>query len=104
MLTITPKTTRADLIAEITHLREQTVLREHEDAQRTQALTLQRDDARERAAHAEHKVEVLETDVHNMLGTIRVMADSSREVRIRKASVRDSDLCYALPVRNTDKL
>ena len=49
-----------------------------------------------------HKVEVLETDVHNLLGAIRVMADSSREVRIRKSSVRDSGIGLALPQRNTD--
>lgn len=61
-------------------------------------------ETKERAEHAERKVYVLETDVHNMLGTIRIMADSSREVRVRRSSLRDADIALALPSRNTDKL
>lgn len=101
MLTLTPKTTKTELITEITAERERFANWQHEQIARAKQLTAQRDEARARAAAAEHKVSVLETDVHNLLGALRVMADSAREVRIRRSSVRDADLALALPFRNT---
>ncbi len=100
MLNITPKTKRDDLIIEILTLRRNATLH---DAEIERLETRQRADA-ETIRNLEHKAEVLETDVANMLGTIRVMADSARRVRIRASSVQREDIGSALPFRNTDKL
>lgn len=93
MLNITKKTSRQDLVTEIETQRMQIdVLKEIEQK------------AHNRAAHAEHVLALRETDVANLLGTIRVMSDSSRLVRIRRSSVRDADMAVALPSHNAEKL
>lgn len=100
MLTITNKTKRAVLTTEIETLRVLASL----DRETIEHLKRELLDAERREANHEHRCAVLETDVHNMLGTIRVMADSSRVVRIRRASVQSADMATALPSRNTDTL
>lgn len=111
MLNITNKTTRAALILEIEGQRidASRVAKTHAEA--IAALGRQLDEALdkvrtegERADHLAHKADVAETDVHNLLGAIRVMADSSRVVRIRARSVKSDNMATALPVRNTDKI
>lgn len=122
MLNITSKTTRRELILEIEMQRiELKRIPEHhaEDlaiiaAKHAEALEAHergaaglRDQLREAkdiAGHLAHKAEVAETDVHNLLGALRVMADSSRSVRIRARSVQSADMATALPYRNTDKI
>lgn len=111
MLNITNKTKRGELVAEIERLRNEATMQaghhahaETELRTKLEAVEAKLLEARTDTIHAERKCEILETDVHNLLGTIRVMADSSREVRIRASSVRSSDIALALPHRNTDKL
>lgn len=122
MLNITSKTTRQELLHEIDILRtearivgDQHVARvtelqaKHADAieeheRGAAGLRDQLAEAKDIAAHLAHKAEVAETDVHNLLGAIRVMADSSRVVRIRAKSVKSADMATALPSRNTDKI
>lgn len=100
MLNITNKTKRGELVAEIERLRTEAALQTERLKWQGEAASA----AEVRAQNAEHKIEVLETDVANMLGTIRVMADSSRAVRIRRKSVQDANLATALPYRNTEEL
>lgn len=100
MLNITNKTKRGELVAEIERLRTEAALQTERLKWQGEAASA----AEVRAQNAEHKIEVLETDVANMLGTIRVMADSSRAVRIRRKSVQDANLATALPYRNTEQL
>lgn len=104
MLNITNKTPRAALVTEIESMRI-----DHQRAlnladSNNEALGTALDASRLEAAHYKRKAELLATDRDNLLGTIRVMADSSREVRIRKSSVRDADMAYALPAHNAEKL
>jgi hypothetical protein len=119
---ITNKTSRANLILEIeflrveawkaTHLHNKRV--EELQAEHSKEIAAQREtinelraslrEANETAGHLAHKAEVAETDVHNLLGALRVMADSSRSVRIRARSVQSADMATALPYRNTDKI
>ncbi|HUS27575.1 MAG TPA: hypothetical protein VMZ53_03680 [Kofleriaceae bacterium] len=94
------KVTRAQLVTEIEELRT----RESLAREARQHLQNAIDEADAKIANLEHKCAVLDTDVHNMLGTIRVMADASRAVRIRAKSVQCADLAIALPMRNTDTL
>lgn len=115
MLIITKKTPRSALVAEIEllrTLRDSAARAEHDKHDKHADIVaalennarLSLAEATERAEHAEHKADVLETDVHNLLGALRVMADSSRVVRIRRSSVKPSDIATALPHRNTDKV
>jgi hypothetical protein len=100
MLNITAKTPRAALVTEIERLKlvvDNQSLRI--DCQVEDLRLANRD-----YENAQHKIAQLETDRDSLLGALRVMADSSREVRIRKSSVRDADMAYALPSTNTDKL
>jgi ubiquinone biosynthesis protein COQ9 len=122
MLNITTKTTRQELLHEIDVLRTSAriigdthtaalealkakhaeALEEHERG--AAGLRDQLAEAKDIAGHLAHKAEVAETDVHNLLGALRVMADSSRSVRIRSRSVQSADMATALPYRNTDKI
>lgn len=100
----TDNMTRDQLVAEIERLESQ-----EQESERLHARSVARFseantelavklvDAQREAAEVRRRCEILETDVHNLLGTIRVMADRSREVRIRKSTVRDSDIGYAMP-------
>lgn len=100
MLDFTKKTTRAELVTEIEALRAGIKQQAEENEQQRVLLHA----ARVRSQNLEHKVEVLETDVHNLLGAIRVFADSARTVRIRAKSVQSADMAVALPFRNTEAL
>jgi hypothetical protein len=100
MLNITDKTKRAELITEIETLRTKASLDKEVREHFTKRLT----EAENEIAHLTHRAEVAETDVHNLLGAIRVMADSSRVVRIRSKSIKPADMATALPSRNTDKI
>lgn len=104
MLNITTKTKREALVTEILsmridHVRALTTAQTNADAL-AEALTA----ANRNYENAQHKIATLETDRDNLLGALRVMADSSRVVRIRKSSIRDADMAMALPSTNTDKL
>lgn len=111
MLNITNKTTRGKLILEIEGQRidAKRVAEEHAKAlenlgrQLDEQLAKLRDAENERK-NLEHKCAVLETDVHNLLGALRVMADSSRVVRIRSKSIKSAEMATGLPYRNTDTL
>lgn len=97
-MNITNKTKRTELIAEIANQRAVIESQTH----RIIAIATDLHAAGEKLANAERTIGVRDTDIHNLLGALRVMADSSREVRIRKSTVRDSDLALAMPARNTD--
>lgn len=98
MTNITNKTKRTELIE---RLENQKVTIDNQGAA-INALEEKLLAARVALANANRTISVRDTDIHNLLGAIRVMADSSREVRIRASTVRDADMAVAMPARNTD--